>query len=300
MNTKKHFAAIIILFSSTVAFAETPSSTQTVLPLQFNSGNPAPYGMPSTTINIAGKNLPILLDTGEKKAGVVLSLNAIKGLPIKFTGQEECFQAFDGKHCEQVFIIPQVKIGSFTVDNVKGRLMTQLWGGNNAGFKATEASNNGLIGFQLLSQFNVLLDYPHAQMILTKPGNKPIDYDISNWTVIPFNGHLQSALLLNGRPLTVSWDTGSIPSVISKTMAANFKAAPCPGNAPYSKINCSSIAPTSFITLNNTPLPKTWFQITDIPTEAPFDALMGSNFYQENLVYFDFTNSLIYVKHATK
>jgi len=266
--------------------------------LQFDFGNPAPYGGPSTVITIQGKEIPILLDTGAKKSELSLSSHALKNLNVNYTGKYECFKAVDGKYCEKTFIIPEVKLGSFVIKNVKGIMMSKLWGGNDEGFKENEASRNGVIGFSLLSKFNLLLDYPSSKALLVKRGENPIGYDISKWISIPFSGHFNTRLYLNGELRTISWDTGAIPSVIRKL--ANDKIIPCPGDAPYSKKNgCLSIVSTQLTTEKNVFLPNTWFKIVSLPSYAPFDGLIGSNFYSENLVYFDFDKQQIYVKRAT-
>lgn len=294
---------LLILFSlflSNIIFAQSQKASatiQTVLPLRFDSGNQAPYGLPSTVITIQGKKLPILFDTGASKAELVLSQEALKNINVKFTKKKICFKAFDGKHCQKEFIIPEIKLGAFVVKNVKGTLMTKLWGGHEENFIPTEASRNGVLGFGLLSKFNVLLDYPNAKVLLIKPGNQPSDYKIKRWVHFPFVGYLNTNLKINGKIINVSWDTGAVPSVIRKSIASDFKSTPCPGNAPYARKNCLSVETTSFTTDKDEELPNTWFKIVDMPSYAPFDALIGDNFYKENLVYFDFNKHCIYVKH---
>lgn len=271
--------------------------TQTSIPLRFDTGNPAPFGEPSTVITIQGKRMPILLDTGAEQSGLSLSPHALNHLKVKFTGKHKCFKAFDGKYCEKTFIIPEIKVGSFVVKNVKGITMSKPWGGNAEDFKETEASRNGVLGFSLLSKFNLLLDYPSSKAILIKRGEKPTDYDINKWIAIPFTGHLTTHLYLNGQLRTFSWDSGAVPSVIRKS--ATDKITPCPDDAPYSKKNCLSVESKQLSTEENVSLPNTYFKITNVPSYAPFDGLIGSNFYSENLVYFDFDKRLIFVNHAT-
>jgi hypothetical protein len=60
---------ILLLFLSCLNIAWSSELTQTTLPLEFNTGNPAPYGMASTVITIEGKTFPIIVDTGAKKYG---------------------------------------------------------------------------------------------------------------------------------------------------------------------------------------------------------------------------------------
>lgn len=295
---KSSLYALALLCLGQTIFAKTNATrTQTSIPLEFNVGNPAPYGGPSTIITIQGKEIPIIFDTGAKKSDLVLTKHVLKTIHVKFTGRQICFKAMDGKHCQKEFLIPEVKIGSFVVKNVKGTLMTKLWGGHDEFFKETEASRNGVIGFGLLSKFNLLLDYPNSKAHLIKPQNKPTDYDIENWVSIPFQGHLLTKLKLNDKLVTLTWDTGAIPSNINQTVAQSLKQTPCPKNNPYKgNEKCSRVETISLTTINNESLPTTWFSVQKMPPSVPFDGLVGSNFYAENLVYFDFDKHRIYVK----
>ncbi len=279
------------------AFAQQEPA-EVVLPLKFNTGTPNPYGFASTTIYVQGKRLPVIIDTGANQYGLVLSKKALQRIQIKVTGQQICSTAINGKHCEAEFIAPQVQIGTFQLKNVEGQVLTKLWGTGGRGFKKTKASEDGLLGMRFLSKFNVLLDYPHKRMILVNPISRPIEYDIKNWIAIPYTGHLLTQLKFNGKPITLSWDTGAVPSVIRKTYATPFSVLPCPSKAPYAKLNCNSIMSTSFTTEGGQKLPGIWFKLMDNLPErriAPFDGLVGTNFYANNLVYFDFSHHKIYI-----
>lgn len=288
-----------LLFLTHAVFAQSAKSSETMLPLQFDTGNPAPYGMASTVITIEGKPFPIIVDTGAKKYGLALTKEALSQIHFQFTGKLICSNSTTGKHCEKEFIIPEVKLGTFTVKNVEGILVEHLWGGNDDKFKATEASRNGLLGYALLSKFNILLDYKNSEITLVKPGNTVTQYNIAKWSAILFDNHLHAKLNADGKLLTFSWDTGAIPSIISRKAAADFKQMHCPKNNPYKESidNCLRVNIASLLTTDNEFISNnTWFSVTDIPENAPFDGLIGSNFYANNLVYFDFDNHKIYVK----
>ena len=288
-----HFIVSFFLFLPT-----SYAVAWTSLPLAFNTGNPEPHGLPSTIISIQGKILPIIFDTGASKSEITLSHHALKGLSVEFTGNQVCTTALDGEHCEPEFIIPEVTLGDIVLKNVKGTLMEQLWGGDDDGFISTEASENGVIGYDLLKKFNILLDYPNKQAVLFNKGEKPKNYDISNWIAIPFTDHLKTKVILNKKVLTLSWDTGSVPSIIKTSIANEMIISQCDQNTPYGKEeDCKRIVTNSFYTLgDHAELPLTWFLVKDIPQQAPFDGLIGSNFYMEHLVYFDFAHHQILVK----
>lgn len=281
-----------------VGFAAVSFPTQTSIPLKFDTGNAAPNGFPSTVITIQGKSLPLIFDTGAKKFSLVLTQQALKNIQVTYTGKHVCSKAMDGEHCYREFLIPEIKIGAFVIKNVKGVLMSQLWGrqDTNKFFKATAASCNGVIGFQLLSQFNVLLDYRNSKAILVKPHSKPVGYDVASWTPIAFEGHLLTTLKLNNKVVTLTWDTGATPSDINQTVAKLLQPTPCPRNNPYKQPGkCFRVTTRSFTTQNNQVLPNTWFAVQVMPAGVPFDGLVGSNFYADNLVYFDFDQHKIFV-----
>ncbi len=293
----KYFLSLLFLLISITSQAQNVvSPNETSVPLQFNTGNPSPYGLATTTINIQGKNLPVIVDTGASETEIALSEYALRNLHVVFTGKQICFMALDGKHCQKIFIIPKVQIGSFTIENVTGTLMTKLWGGNEKGFKNTEASRNGVIGLGLLSKFNLLIDYPNATLTLIKPYNYPSQYNISNWVSLPFVEKLKTQLKIDGQIATLYWDTGAVPSIIKRPFASSLNLTPCPSRTSYGQTHCLRAETQNLETFAGGKLPNTWFMVEDIPSYAPFDALIGSNFFHENVVYFDFDNHIIYTK----
>ncbi len=299
MHFKNKLLTFFLLLVTGLSSGLPLETKEDSMPLKLDTGNPAPYGLPSITITIQGKTLPILFDTGAKKYGLALTKEALKNIQVHFTGNKICSLSTDGQHCEDEFIIPEVHVGHFTVKNVKGALLTKLWGGNDANFKESEASKNGLIGYQLLSQFNILLDYPHTKVTFFRPNTQPA-IDIKNWPSTPFTGHLLTQLYFSGKPILLSWDTGAIPvSVIKPSYAVGFITQPCPITSPYNK-NCISTKSTPLTTSKGEKLADTWFKLeSKLPSKAPFDGLVGSIFYIRNLVYFDFDHHMIYVMPAT-
>lgn len=288
----------LLLLITPMGFAaeKTFSEAESTLPLEFNTGNQAPYGLPSTFITIGDRTFPIIVDTGASNIELVLSRYALGNTLIKFTGNEVCFMAFDGKHCQPEFIIPQIRIGSFILSNVRATLMSALWGGRDKDFVTTEASRNGVLGLKLLAKFNILIDFPQSKLTLIQPNSHPAHYNVTDWVPIPFQENLATQLKLNGKPLNLDWDTGSVPSIMKREVAANFKQVRCPLSTSYGEKNCLRVKTTSFTNTTDNRLPNTWFMIQDIPKSAPFDGLIGSNFFRENVVYIDFDQHKIFVK----
>ncbi|MGE3919693.1 MAG: hypothetical protein AB7F64_01900 [Gammaproteobacteria bacterium] len=300
-NRYKNWVIILIACIFPLISFGLDSVNYSILPLKFDTGNPSPYGLPSTIITIQGKQLPLIFDTGASKSDIILSKYALNGLHVKFTGKSLCYKSFDGSHCEKEFIVPKLKIGNFIIRNVKGTLMTKLWGGNDAGFKDSEASRNGVIGYGLISKFNVLLDYSHSQAIFIKKGIRLKQYYIANWINVPFHKHLLTDLSLNKNRITLGWDTGAIPSIIKETSVKRLEKSTCTSEETYKDKNSLCIVTKNlFAVLTKQQMPNTWFLLENIPDGVPFDGLIGSNFFRENLVYFDFEDQNIYVKNNSK
>src|SRR3990167_11100753 len=120
------FILIPALLSINVA-AFAANNTQTILPLEFNTGNSSQNGLTSTVIDIQGHKIPLIFDTGDKKSGISLSQYALHGINVKFTGKEICSRTMDGQMCRKEFILPEVKLGSIAIKNVTGTVMGKFW-----------------------------------------------------------------------------------------------------------------------------------------------------------------------------
>lgn len=288
----KKFSFLTLLLSLCITTFAESNNQMAVLPLEFNTGNLAPKGLPSTIVYIQGQKIPVIFDTGAGKSEIALSSYALRNINIKFTGKKICFKTITGKVCEKEFILPEVILGNIKIKNVHGTLMKELWGNaNQKSFKQTEASKSGVIGIKLLSQFDFLLDYKNSRVIIEQSGEIANKYNVENWLSIPFTKPLNTHLHINKQNFNILWDTGCAPSIIKESLVAYFPQKTCPSY----QSDCLSVD-LKLLTPDGKQLPETWFKITKTPKYAPFDGIMGSNFYRENLVYFDFTHNKIYVK----
>ena len=292
---KRRFLIFIgmVFLLSTSALAQP---FETTLPLQFNTGDKND-GLPSTVITIQNKQIPIILDTGTIDTDIALSREALEGTQVYFTGKDSCYRSLNRYSCQQHFIVPRAQLGGFIVKNIRGMLMEKFWGSNNRHFKETQASHDGAIGLSLLSQFNLLLDYSHHKMVLVKQGHFPAGYDVKNWTRVPFVNRdgIVTYAKINGKLVTLLWDTGSVPSKIKQYFNFMRDSRVCNKKINYAISNCRYVVANHF-SITRQALSPTWFLLDHIPSNIPFDGLIGSNFYEENLVFFDFKNHLIYVK----
>ncbi|RUQ92505.1 aspartyl protease family protein [Legionella septentrionalis] len=289
---------IVIAFLTYIVFhgALYAEIKEAVLPLKFNTGNEI-HGLPSCDIEIQGKKIPVILDTGASKYELALSRYALKNINVVYHPKKECSKTISAEFCAETFIIPELKIGPFFLHNIKGIVMSKLWGGNDANFKHTEASKNGVLGLRLLSRYGLLLDYANSQAILTQANIPPKDYDIMSWIKIPFifQGGILTTAKINGEIKKLIWDTGANPSIIRATNLISKASRLCPRDAYYNESGCSLIK-TQLFSINKEIIPNNWFMLSSLDKSIPFDGFVGSNYYEKNVLFFDFNNKFIYIQ----
>jgi hypothetical protein len=272
----------LVIFTTNQCFA---SIDQTVLPLSFS-----PQGMPAATVEIQGKKIPLAFDT--ESDTIALSEDIIKKqhLNIKILPEDKtkCYHGSTSKeHCLKSFIIPTLKVGDFTLHNIPGAMRDYMWGEKpEAKFIMTQPYHNGVLGLNVLRQFNLLIDYPHEQAILLKQDLYPKNYKVKNWIKIPFalNKYgINTKAKINGIDTTLSWITAANHSVIMPPTMK--KIAP----APPAYI---SFVPDKLI-VENIEIPNAEFHIVD--DGFPFEVI-GSSYFQEHVVFIDFKNQYLFIQ----
>jgi hypothetical protein len=281
------FLTILGIFTPSLA----ANSNEIILPLKFSS-----QGFPIVSIQVQGHDIPLIFDSGAHHNSIVLNNALVKKLNLKMTptNKKACGHDDTGKEtCLKTYVISEIKLGNMAMHNMPCQLMNKLWGGHyDEGFILFEASKNGVVGLDLLRQFNVLVDYKNSRAILTKLGEYPRQYkDIKNWSQIPFSDKygITTSSKINNINTNLVWDTGANDSIIKSTSKVFLGKTSC-----ESISNPSCFFETTTFTNGNKQLPKIKFFIQK--DELPFDGLIGSSFFKEHIVFFDFKNKLVLVK----
>jgi hypothetical protein len=154
-----------------------------------------------------------------------------------------------------------------------------------------EAAKNGVIGIDLMRQFNVLLDYKNSRVILIKFGAYQNQYNVKSWIRVPVSpktGIINAKI--NGADAALVFDTGANASIMKATAKIPAAKKSC---ASKSNPSCKYFETMTFMVAGKQ-LPRTKFFIQK--DEFPFDGLIGSNFLKEHEVFFDFKNNLAFIK----
>jgi hypothetical protein len=123
-------------------------------------------------------------------------------------------------------------------------------------------------------------------------GEYPHQYDVKSWTRVPFSyDHgISISAKLNGADAALVFDTGANTSIMKATAKIPAAKKSC---ASESNPLCQYFETTTFM-VGDKQLPKTKFFIQK--DEFPFDGLIGSSFFKEHQVFFDFKNNLVFIK----
>ncbi|WP_158616482.1 DDE-type integrase/transposase/recombinase [Legionella septentrionalis] len=81
-----------------------------------------------------------------------------------------------------------------------------------------------------------------------------------------------------------------------RTLSQISKASrPCPRDAYYNESGCSLIK-TQLFSIDKEIIPNNWFMLSSLDKSIPFDGFVGSNYYEKNVLFFDFNNKFIYIQ----
>jgi hypothetical protein len=265
-----------------------------ILPLKFSRD-----GTPIISIQIQNHNIPLIFDSGAQKISIALSKYIVNNLHLKILPTKNKVRYFDGTgkiNCYKVYIIPELKIGNTIMHNIPCHLIDKIWGGHDGKLVSFEALRNGVVGLDLLRKFNVLIDYQARYIIVNKLSSYPARIDFKNWLQIPFYDRygITTKAQINGKKTILVWDTGANVSVINRTSKL-LKAVQKKSCADKNNQHCRYFE-TKSIAIGGKKLPKMQFFIPKNLT-LPFDGLIGSSFFKKHIVFFDFKNKLIFIKH---
>jgi hypothetical protein len=254
------------------------------LPLTLLRNNPV------TSIEVAGHEIKILVDTG----GGVLTLSRealTQAGAVELAGEPAIWtDAYGQAHKARRFRVPQVRIG--------GRSFTNL-----EAIEAHEAIPNGppvpnVLGREFLRQFIVLVDYPGRMMTLLSPQTADVEAEAMGCkgTRVPFErtsapGLAITQVKLDGATMRLVWDTGatysSLPAGVVTAYQLPTTAAvgqkPPFYNTKRLIIGGSDFGPLEFVVL---------------PLELPsdFEGMLGYNVFARHVVCLNYGRSELRIR----
>ncbi len=287
--------AVCSVWSSSTTARQTPRAgvDYTVLPLAFDTK----YGFPSVSVTIQGHAIPLAFDLGGSRLQLAVSVAVLSGLNIRFKHIDHVAHGVDARGVRssyEEFILPEIKLGDFILNDIKG-IEYHPWGGEGA-------PKNGIVGFDLIAQFNVIIDFSNSVVILVRGHDYPPGYDVGSWPKVPFivSGHMITAANVNGKDISLIWDTGTpVSSIKLQTIISGdvkkcskivlFKVAAGPDT-------CKEITANEFIMADHNFGPMIFY--TRSMPGLPVDGMIGDDFFKTHIVYLDFVDKTVAITNA--
>lgn len=267
-----------------------------VIPLVFKSG------YPSVIATIQGIKIPLQFDLGAVKTEIALSETIIKKYHIKVieTGKLNYRRDTQGIIIiGKEFILPHLKLGDLILNNVQ-IVVSDVEKNSIPGGRAPspKIAKNGLIGLGLVNQFNVIIDYKNAKLILINGDAYPPGYHIDSWRKISFvmDENIITSSQINNKTIHLLWDTGAPYNWINPNKISGENIL-CPQSVidelHVDSTHCNGIKTT--LMMSNHPFKNNIFYI-NLMKGLPADGVIGEPFFKKHIVYINFTKKTLAIK----
>ncbi len=277
-----------VLFNSQV-YAQ---SIYTDLDITFETFLPREISRPFVNAKIQGQSIKLLFDTGFEPAPIALKKELLDVLSVEHLDEKQCARdAFGHKKCSNLFLIKELILGDLVLKNVRGIVLDD----DNIFSNDDDPTKLGLIGLPLISEFNVLLNYPNNKIILSRA---PIQDDESlveqSRLKFSLNGTIQTDLIIDGSVHKLLWDTGAF-SILSGQLINKMNQENCPVLLDENIKCLDTTYQKDFIY----PLQPTWFYLIPFSTELNVDGFVGSQYFHRYPVKMDFNKKELVFYHPT-
>lgn len=263
-----------------MAFADNKTA---VFPVRFIQG------LPTININIQGKIIPMLVDTGANNTAITLDESIAKKLNVSYKKETISFGNACGEiSTYKIFTIPKIYLGHLKTTNVPGYAYTKSPG---CGIDAKIPSNiKGSVGLDFLKNFQLIFDFPNQKLVFFE-GKLPDSYRRLQWQKIKLLKNNSGEMVVNStiydKDLTLLLDTGCTNSVLDPGLIAKANYRACShdmdndSNCEVLKVdnfimNSKKVGELSFLTFKNLKICQ---------AGIPYDGQIGVDFFNKHKVY---------------
>jgi predicted aspartyl protease len=197
------------LIMSSSAKAECRLERAASLPLRLEQ-----HAIVQASLN--GHLVPMMVDTGAQRSSVTPETYSALGLQ-RDSNKRTRLNTVAGEEITQDALVETLKLGDLSFSD-RGVLVVPL---SREG--APDHTAGGVIGTDLISDFDVDFDFPHATMTLYRPGHCTEPPWTGPYETIPIyilpNREVGFPVKLNGQPFHAIFDTGSSSETVMVTSA---------------------------------------------------------------------------------
>jgi hypothetical protein len=288
---KKRFLVLLLAIALGVSFHLTPK-TSLKLPIVFTAH---PYH-PFLDCVIEGKVYSFFIDSGAS-CSLYLSknlLDQITNTPLK--EQYESCDLRGNLYSSSVHSVPEINFGAFSLYSAEVIEESPAFQRNTT----LQPSNTtptwpsqGSVGWTFFKDYCTLFDFPNCAIFLGKSKEALIQdgvFKMKNFISIPFT--IQQGIIVLPIETTlgtqrVALDTGSTYCIMHTQNIAN-QLKHLPSGVGYFQSEKLLIGGYDFGTQN--------FAALDISDRVEVDGVLGTDFFLEHAICFDFANNTVYIQ----
>jgi hypothetical protein len=234
-------------------YVEVPLSTQS--------------GLPTLQATVSGKPVTLILDLGGYK-GIALTSPALAKLDVTYDSQVDTWRNSEGDiFTAKRFVASDVRVGEQSLGSVDG-----------IEYGASTSGVDGYIGFAVLRNYTLVLDYPHDELRIYPPISLAMEHECGLANPISFDvvsGVVQSKVSTDTGDLVFQWDTGVSENVLRPSAISLDRGTPIPSHV-FSRF---SLGGKDY---GRTRIPLMEFVAPNV------DGVLGSAFFADKIVCLDF------------
>ena len=267
-----------------------------VIPIKFKNG------VPFIKIKINGKYYYFIIDTGLDKT--LLGKNIATKNNVVYDSKEDTIKGIDGTATTFSGVLSKLDLGQIKISNFPIYVINR-----NDAIKAkflfiTFFQSDGIIGWDLLQNFDFTIDYKNKQLILRKPIEKNIERRNLFWYKVPIVKFYSE----NNYPLLFFFDSGSSlsyfnPQIISLILGIDTNKLKKSSQRlhgvnefvkmrfyKYPDFQCYTIAADgiNYLSANKILLQDIWSENSSIN----LDGKLGSDWFKDKAIRFDMLNGI--------
>jgi hypothetical protein len=236
------------------------------------------HNLPTVRAFVAGTPLDLFLDLGGHNA-ISLTAEELARTKVQYLSKTDRYRNAMGEvFTAQRFVAPNVVMGGASFGDVEGgEYVHPSIGG--------PPDRNGYIGRGLLTQYLIVLDYPHRRVLLYRPGNAAAfarECGIAQFDVSNRDGVISSVAYTSYGKLSVQWDTGATDNFLRPS------AIGAPASTAKKVDDGSPILAVPSVRLGTEEIGPLPFRLLEFSDPA-VDATFGTGLFASRKVCLDFS-----------
>jgi hypothetical protein len=265
----------------------------TVLNLELDSGV-----YPYVSVEVDGEVFLLHVDTGDELSNLSFTATQLERLEPEYT--DIVYRSSDATGNvvrDSYFYVHDVRIGDYEIESLLCR----------EGTSHERLMDIGVIGWHLLSQFNVLVDYPGGQLVLYRPGTMPpvegfsrrFSFDDSSGMPVVM-GRLEGTIA----DVALGVDTGSamvgtqdgewyVRSLLGRDTASRLGLDQNPQHL-HEIAGLPVVSGVDLVVQDRT-YEGLEYVLIDLQLPPEIDGFLGGDFFRSYTVFVDNENDIIYV-----